>query len=220
MVELENGTIPTLNALSLHNSTLYKWNRLCYGITNKKPHFRIENRYIPSGPTVKDEVANTMFWIGLMQGMPDDYTELWKKIPSQKVFSSSENITRREYINLLREQSLSPLYIGHLDTKDKNKQKYLKIFDFTTIKNKNTSSKRNELRGKVCSSFGSIKILIDIKKYLENEIHKLSIPNFKIEENTKSSKRSICIQIEFLLRILDTYSKKIWIIDYSFGDTV
>ena len=81
LLELENGTIPTLNALSLHNSTLYKWNRLCYGITNMKPHFRIENRYIPSGPTVKDEVANTMFWIGLMQGMPDDYTELWKKIP-------------------------------------------------------------------------------------------------------------------------------------------
>lgn len=81
LLELENGEIPSLNALNLHNSTLYKWNRLCYGVTNGKPHFRIENRYIPSGPTVKDEIANTMFWIGLMQGMPNEYKEIWKQIP-------------------------------------------------------------------------------------------------------------------------------------------
>ena len=79
--EIEAGKTPALKALSLHNSTLYKWNRLCYGITNGKPHFRIENRYIPAGPTVKDEIANTMFWIGLMQGMPNEYKEIWKQIP-------------------------------------------------------------------------------------------------------------------------------------------
>lgn len=78
---LNNGTIPSLKALNLHNSTLYKWNRLCYGISNNKPHFRIENRYMPSGPTVKDEIANAMFWIGLMQGMPKEYEKIWNLIP-------------------------------------------------------------------------------------------------------------------------------------------
>ncbi len=78
MKVLNRGEIPKLKALSMHNGTIYKWNRLCYGITNGKPHFRIENRYIPSGPTVKDEIANTLFWVGLMVGMPDKYKEIWK----------------------------------------------------------------------------------------------------------------------------------------------
>ena len=74
--QLENGTIPKLKALSLHNGTIYKWNRLCYGVTNKKPHLRIENRYIPAGPSIVDEVANTAFWTGLMNNMPVEISEL------------------------------------------------------------------------------------------------------------------------------------------------
>lgn len=68
---LRQGKIPKLTALSLFNGTIYKWNRACYGITDGKPHIRIENRYIPAGPTVIDEMANTAFWLGLMEGMPD-----------------------------------------------------------------------------------------------------------------------------------------------------
>jgi CBS domain-containing protein len=63
---LEKGGIPRLTALNLHNGTVYRWNRACYGIGNGKPHLRIENRYIPAGPTVIDEMANMAFWIGLM----------------------------------------------------------------------------------------------------------------------------------------------------------
>ena len=74
---LKNGKIPTLDALRLHNGTVYKWNRPCYGISNGKPHLRIENRYIPSGPSVRDEIANTAFWIGLMKAMPDKYKDIW-----------------------------------------------------------------------------------------------------------------------------------------------
>ncbi len=77
---LEKGIIPELKALNLHNGTLYKWNRLCYGVQNNIPHLRIENRYIPSGPSVKDEIANALFWVGLMQGMPDKYKKIWKKM--------------------------------------------------------------------------------------------------------------------------------------------
>ncbi|TVS13156.1 MAG: CBS domain-containing protein [Wenzhouxiangella sp.] len=61
------GEIPKLNALRLHNGTVYRWNRACYGISeNGKPHLRIENRVIPSGPTVLDEVANAAFFFGMM----------------------------------------------------------------------------------------------------------------------------------------------------------
>jgi CBS domain-containing protein len=67
---LQNGEIPKLKALCLHNGTVYRWNRVCYGVGGGKPHLRIENRYIPSGPSMKDEIANMMFWVGLMVGRP------------------------------------------------------------------------------------------------------------------------------------------------------
>ncbi|MBY6203306.1 CBS domain-containing protein [Halomonas denitrificans] len=64
---VRRGEIPRLNALRLHNGTVYRWNRACYGISdNGKPHLRIENRVIPSGPTVVDEVANAAFFFGMM----------------------------------------------------------------------------------------------------------------------------------------------------------
>jgi CBS domain-containing protein len=76
---LSQGEIPRLRAMNLHNGTLYKWNRACYGVGNGKPHLRIENRYIPSGPTPLDEMANLAFWIGLMSAMPDDCRGCWDK---------------------------------------------------------------------------------------------------------------------------------------------
>ena len=75
---LEKGIFPKLEALNLHNGTLYKWNRLCYGVANNVAHLRIENRYIPAGPSVKDEIANALFWVGVMQGMPEKYKDIWK----------------------------------------------------------------------------------------------------------------------------------------------
>ena len=57
---------PKLEALSQHNSTVYRWNRPCYGIYNNKPSLRIESRMFPAGPTIVDEVANSAFWLGLM----------------------------------------------------------------------------------------------------------------------------------------------------------
>ncbi|MEO9870631.1 CBS domain-containing protein [Ekhidna sp.] len=77
---LKKGEIPKLKALSINNGSVYRWNRGCYGITNGKPHLRIECRYIPSGPTVVDEVANSAFWLGLMNAPPDEYKDLSKLI--------------------------------------------------------------------------------------------------------------------------------------------
>lgn len=77
---LEQGEIPKLEALQLHNGTVYKWNRPCYGVANGVPHLRIENRYIPSGPTSVDEIANLAFWAGLMANMPESYASNWSNL--------------------------------------------------------------------------------------------------------------------------------------------
>ncbi len=73
---LEQGGVPNLMALQLHNGTVYRWNRACYGITNGKPHLRIENRVLPSGPTVVDEIANAVFWYGLVAGLSNEYQDV------------------------------------------------------------------------------------------------------------------------------------------------
>lgn len=73
---LEKGSIPKLEALHLFNSTVYRWNRPCYGVGNGKPHLRIENRYIPSGPSVADQMANFAFWVGLMVGRPKKFDDM------------------------------------------------------------------------------------------------------------------------------------------------
>ncbi len=75
--ELRRGNVPRLRAMNLHNGTLYKWNRACYGISNGRPHLRIECRYIPAGPTRIDEMANLVFWVGLMNAMPDKCRGKW-----------------------------------------------------------------------------------------------------------------------------------------------
>jgi len=75
---LAEGKIPALSALSVHNGTIYRWNRPCYGNTGEKPHLRIENRVLPAGPTVADEMANTALWLGLLNGMADVYPDITK----------------------------------------------------------------------------------------------------------------------------------------------
>lgn len=66
---LESGDAPQLQALRLHNGTIYRWNRPCYGISDGRPHLRIENRILPAGPTPLDEVANAALWFGLLNGV-------------------------------------------------------------------------------------------------------------------------------------------------------
>ena len=83
--QLDAGEVPELHALQLHNSTIYRWNRPCYGITGAKPHLRIECRYIPAGPTVPDEVANAAFWVGSMLGMAGRYDDISKLMDFDEV---------------------------------------------------------------------------------------------------------------------------------------
>ena len=70
------GRVPALHALRLHNGTVYRWNRPCYGVLEGKPHLRIENRVLPAGPTIVDSVANAAFWFGLMSGVSGEYDDI------------------------------------------------------------------------------------------------------------------------------------------------
>ncbi len=85
---LEKGEIPKLKALCLHNGTVYRWNRACYGVGGGKPHLRIECRYIPSGPTVTDQIANMAFWVGLMKGKPGKYNEIHRMMDFKELKSN------------------------------------------------------------------------------------------------------------------------------------
>src|SRR5918912_1510382 len=70
---LARGGTPKLSAPTLHNGTVWWWNRPCYGVTNGQAHLRIENRALPSGPTTLDEFANAAFFTGLMLALPQEY---------------------------------------------------------------------------------------------------------------------------------------------------
>ena len=81
MAMIAEGKVPKLKALQVHNSTVYRWNRPCYGISpNGKPHLRIENRVIPSGPTPVDETANAAFWLGTMVGLSLHHDDITKQM--------------------------------------------------------------------------------------------------------------------------------------------
>lgn len=78
LAQLARGEVPQLSALRMHNGTIWPWNRACYGVTDGIAHLRIENRVLPSGPTVLDEIANTAFFVGLMLSLPGEYGEVSK----------------------------------------------------------------------------------------------------------------------------------------------
>ncbi|MEL7123333.1 MAG: glutamate-cysteine ligase family protein, partial [Bacteroidota bacterium] len=78
---IQNGKAPKLRALQVHNSTVYRWNRPCYGISdNGMPHLRIENRVLPAGPSIEDEMANAALWLGAMEGMAHEVGDVRHKM--------------------------------------------------------------------------------------------------------------------------------------------
>ncbi len=97
MAQFLSGQVPSLAALRLHNSTVYNWNRPCYGILDGQAHLRIECRYIPSGPTALDEMANFALWLGLMQGMPEKYKGFHQRVSFR---SAKDNFMRAARIGI------------------------------------------------------------------------------------------------------------------------
>src|SRR5918993_824260 len=82
----ERGDIPELAELTLHNGTVYRWNRPVYAVVRGKPHLRVENRVLPAGPTVADIMANGAFYYGVVRALADDDRPLWSRMS----FSAAE----------------------------------------------------------------------------------------------------------------------------------
>jgi gamma-glutamyl:cysteine ligase YbdK (ATP-grasp superfamily) len=78
---LDEGGVPKLAELVLHNGTVYRWNRPVYGIADGVPHLRVENRVLPAGPTVADVIANAAFYYGLVRALAEESRPVWKRLP-------------------------------------------------------------------------------------------------------------------------------------------
>ncbi|MCZ7456364.1 glutamate-cysteine ligase family protein [Streptomyces sp. WMMC940] len=84
---LEGGDIPELAELTLHNGTIYRWNRPVYAVANDRPHLRVENRVLPAGPTVADILANGAFYYGLTRALVEEERPVWSRMS----FSAAED---------------------------------------------------------------------------------------------------------------------------------
>jgi gamma-glutamyl:cysteine ligase YbdK (ATP-grasp superfamily) len=80
---LDEGGVPKLDELRLHNGTVYRWNRPVYDISGDQPHLRVENRVLPAGPTVVDTMANAAFFAGLVRALADDDRPIWSQMSFQ-----------------------------------------------------------------------------------------------------------------------------------------
>jgi gamma-glutamyl:cysteine ligase YbdK (ATP-grasp superfamily) len=74
------GEVPRLDELTLHNGTIYRWNRPVYDIAGGRPHLRIENRVLPAGPTVVDCTANVALYYGLLAGLAEAEAPVWREM--------------------------------------------------------------------------------------------------------------------------------------------
>ncbi len=159
---IKQGKVPKLIALQVHNSTVYRWNRPCYGISDTgKPHLRIEARVFPSGPSVLDEMAVAAFWLGCMQGLANETDDVRKhmsfadvrdnfmkatqySLDSKFTWFDDEKITA---INLLS-QKLLPLSRRGLESvgiSDEDIDRYLGVIEARVNTHRNGA--RWQLRG-------------------------------------------------------------------------
>jgi len=92
--ELDAGRIPGLDELTLHNGTIYRWNRPVYAVVDGRPHLRVENRVLPAGPTVADIVANAAFYYGLMRVLPYAERPIWTRMSFAAAEENLHNAAR------------------------------------------------------------------------------------------------------------------------------
>jgi hypothetical protein len=77
---LDGGRAPHLSELTLHNGTIYRWNRPVYAAVDGMPQLRLENRVLPAGPTVADIIANAAFYSGLVRALAEAERPVWSQM--------------------------------------------------------------------------------------------------------------------------------------------
>ncbi len=76
----ESGRAPSLAELTLHNGTIWRWNRPVYATPGGVPHVRVENRVLPAGPTVVDVIANAAFYFGAVRKLATGDRPIWSQM--------------------------------------------------------------------------------------------------------------------------------------------
>eukprot|EP00898_Chlorokybus_atmophyticus_P003226 jgi/Chlat1/3904/Chrsp26S04020 len=103
----ESQEAPKLGALCTHNSTMWRWNRPCYGVGKdeagrKSPHLRIEQRLTAAGPTIVDEIANAALFFGLMLGYQSEAASIPDKMSfddaKRNLFAAAEHGLHAELV--------------------------------------------------------------------------------------------------------------------------
>lgn len=105
---LKEGRIPGLDAWRMHNGTIWRWNRACYGVMNGRPSMRVEVRFLPSGPSIADEMANAAFFLGLMIALPEEFgdvTEIMSFDEARNNFSSTARFGLKSQVVWLNGES-------------------------------------------------------------------------------------------------------------------
>ncbi len=77
---VDRGESPQLAEMSLHNGTIYRWNRPVYAVADGTPHLRVENRVLPAGPSVADIMANAAFYYGLVRALAEADRPVWSQM--------------------------------------------------------------------------------------------------------------------------------------------
>ena len=93
--ELLAGKVPGLAHLQFFNGSVYRWNRLCYGVNDdEKAALRIEARALPAGLTRRDQMANAALWWGLMATADEEAEGLTEALPFSRVRESFNRAAR------------------------------------------------------------------------------------------------------------------------------
>jgi gamma-glutamyl:cysteine ligase YbdK (ATP-grasp superfamily) len=99
-----------LRHLRLHNGTIWRWNRPIIGFEpDGTPHFRIEHRVIPAGPTCVDGIANAAFYFGLVTALVKQMPRLKWDIPFSE---ARDNFYESARLGLEAEIHWGPKRIG------------------------------------------------------------------------------------------------------------
>src|SRR6266704_3287119 len=80
LAAIQSGASPQLGEMSLHNGTIYRWNRPVYAAVDGRPHLRVENRVLPAGPSVADTMANAAFYYGLVRALAEAQRPIWTQM--------------------------------------------------------------------------------------------------------------------------------------------
>jgi gamma-glutamyl:cysteine ligase YbdK (ATP-grasp superfamily) len=119
LAALDRGTVPQLGEMSLHNGTVYRWNRPVYAAVDGRPHLRVENRVLPAGPSVADVMANAAFYYGLVRVLAEEQDPVWNQMPFTAAAGNLRDAARygleaRLFWPGLGEVPATELVLGHL----------------------------------------------------------------------------------------------------------